>query len=93
MPQSLHFKRGEKNIVSGVFYQLQDYPNFDLYFANEDLTPNTARKINYRFTMDKKIEFDYIPDSKTEASVRVVAVFKNGKDEITLYGYLDLPVK
>jgi hypothetical protein len=43
--------------------------------------------------MDKKIEFDYIPDSKTEASVRVVAVFKNGKDEITLYGYLDLPVK
>jgi len=92
-PQLYYFKKGEKNTVTGIFYQHQDYPDFNLYFANEDLTPNKERKINYRFTKDKKIEFDYVPDSETEASVKVTAVFKDGTTEIMLYGFLDLPVK
>jgi len=42
---------------------------------------------------DNKIEFEYIPDSETEASVKVIAVFKDGTTQIMLYGFLDLPVK
>ena len=88
LPESIKFKKNDKNKITLFFSEIQKYPDFDLYLANDK-----EDKITYKKITENKFEFDYIPKSLNDSNLNIVAHFGSDTLKIDLMGNLELEVQ
>ena len=88
LPESIKFKKNDKNKITLFLSEIQKYPDFDLYLAN-----NKEDKIKYKKITENKFEFDYIPKSLNDSNLNIVAHFGSDTLKIDLMGNLELEVQ
>lgn len=93
LPDNVNFKLNEKNRVSIVLSEIQEYPNFELYYADNDFNYNVNNKIQIVSKEKNKIAFDFIPKSKNDNIINLVATIKSDSGKLNLYGTLELPIE
>lgn len=92
-PHRLFLKLNSKNRVSGYFYQNESYPKFDLYFTNDKGEYKDSDKIDYVLKKNNQFEFDFIPKSKNDEDIHVMAIFDLDTVRMRFPGEAHLPVK
>lgn len=93
LPDNVNFKLNQKNRVSVVFSEIQEYPNFELYYADNEFNYNVNDKIQIISKEKNKIAFDFIPKSNNDNVVNLVATIKSDSGKLNLYGTLELPIE
>ena len=93
IPNSLSFQINKPNSISGIFFEQQNFPEYDIYFADENYKFNESDKITLKNGNGNQFEFDYIPKTLEDKTVRIVAVFNLDTVKVNLNGRIDLPVK
>ncbi|WP_286912494.1 hypothetical protein [Flavobacterium sp. UBA4197] len=93
LPHALSFELNNKNKVTGMFYQQQTFPKYDLFIADENYDFDETNKLNFQIKEDNQFEFDFIPKNKNDETLRVVAVFRMDTVMLKLSGRVDLPVR
>lgn len=91
LPNNNYFKISGKNRINVVFSEIQEYPDFELYFADEKF--NKKEKIKIVTVNKNKIEFDFTPKSKKDNLINIIALKKTKAGNMRLYGTLQLPVQ
>lgn len=91
LPNNNHLKLNAKNRINLVFSEIQEYPDFELYFADEKF--NKKEKIKILTINKNKIEFDFTPKSKKDNLINIIALKKSNIGNISLYGTLELPIQ
>ena len=92
-PHTLAFKKNKKNTISGVFSEIQNYPEYELYMTDENYKYSESNKINFHTVKDNKFEFEFTPKTEKDETVCIAAVFKSDSLKVILYGRTDLPVQ
>lgn len=90
LPESIKFKKNDKNKITLFFSEIQKYPDFDLYLANDKFEYDKKDKISYKKITENKFEFDYIPKSLNDNNLNIVAHFGSVTLKIDLMGNLEL---
>ena len=93
LPESIKFKKNDKNKITLFFSEIQKYPDFDLYLANDKFEYDKKDKISYKKITENKFEFDYIPKSLNDNNLNIVAHFGSDTLKIDLMGNLELEVQ
>jgi hypothetical protein len=93
LPENNNFGLNKKNRISLVFSEIQEYPNFELYYADEEFNYDEKNKIQVVLKDNNKIEFDFTPKSKTNNTINLIATIMSGSGKVKLYGKLELPVE
>ena len=92
LPESIKFKKNDKNKITLFLSEIQKYPDFDLYLANDKFEYDKKDKISYKKITENKFEFDYIPKSLNDSNLNIVAHFGSDTLKIDLMGNLELEV-
>ena len=93
LPENNNFKLNKKNRISIVFSEIQEYPNFELFYTDEEFNFDLKNKIQIISKDKNKIEFDFIPKTKSNNTINLIAMIKSGSGKVKLYGKLELPVE
>lgn len=93
LPESIKFKKNNKNKITLFFSEIQKYPDFDLYLANDKFEYDRKDKITYKKITENKFEFDYIPKTLNDNNLNIVAHFGLDTLKIDLMGNLELEVE
>lgn len=93
LPHKSTLKKNQKNTITGLISEIQKYPEYELYMADENYEYDESDKVNFRTTRANKFEFDFTPKTEKDETVCVAVVFKLDSLKVVLYARTDLPVQ
>jgi hypothetical protein len=93
LPHNNILKLNEKNKISIIFSEIQEYPNFELFYTDNEFNYDDKNKIKISAKDKNIIEFDFIPKSRRDNIINLVATTKSDSGNVKLYGTLELPVE
>lgn len=91
LPQLYTF-HDDTGMISGIFRQRQNFPKFNLYYADEQFKYKESDKIDYTLTKDNGFSFNF-DKRKVNETLKVTAIFDLDTVKVQLYGIVAFPNK
>ncbi|MGV3460381.1 MAG: hypothetical protein ACO1N9_08010 [Flavobacterium sp.] len=90
IPQVYSFNENGGKVV-GMFRQMENFPKFHLYYADEKFKIDKQNEIKYKLTKDNAFEFNIDRENIKSKEIRVIAFFNLDTTNVQLCGITGTP--